>query len=79
MAAGGLDAEALEGLMLVKNKQNLASLEGELNEFVAKRTKTRRIKRRFAGQLWWAWVAAGTLGLLALAAMAWWIIAKLLS
>jgi anti-sigma factor RsiW len=73
LAAGGMDAEAIEGLMLVADKQKLPAYQHELQQFIRQRTQHDRRRLRPL-QMGWGWLAVATGLLIALAILVWYVV-----
>ncbi len=74
LAAGGMDAEAIEGLLMVADKQKLPAYQHELQQFIRQRTQPARRRRLRPLQMGWGWLALATGLLIALAILVWYVV-----
>lgn len=74
LAASGLEEDALEGLLLVKDKKKLPDYQQHLQLFLKANLKQDKRKPRKKLDISWIWLAAATGGIILLAILVWYFI-----
>ena len=74
LSAAGIDAEALEGLMMVQDRKRLPAIQHELDMFLKAQTSQPNKRKHKTMQVNWLWLSLATLLLIALAVLAWYAV-----